>query len=144
MLLVSLALVLAGIAGGLLLTRPGRRVEPASASQALVAEWFGLTALLACVAGAVTALARRLARFDDGVVDAGLHATARFAGWLARLNAGRGEALTDGLPGGLSRLTDWGGEWARSAQSGQTHHYYSTVVIGVVLILSLLVIGVLL
>ena len=50
-------------------------------------------------------------------------------------------ARADGLPGGLGRLTDWGGAWARRAQSGQTHHYYSTIVIGVVLILSLLVIG---
>ncbi|MDW5378562.1 proton-conducting transporter membrane subunit [Halomonas sp. HP20-15] len=144
LLLASLALVLAGIVGGLLMTRPGRRVEPASASQAVVAEWFGLTALLARVAGAVTALARRLARFDDARVDAGLHATARFADALARRSAGRGETLADGLPGGLSRLTDRAGGWARSAQSGQTHHYYSGIAIGVALVLSLLVIGVLL
>lgn len=144
LLLVSLALVLTGIAVGWWMTRPGHRVEPATTGQAVVAEWFGLPALHERVAVAVATLARRLARFDDAGVDAGLHATARFADSLARLNARRGEALIDGLPGGLSRLADWGGEWARSAQSGQLHHYYSGIVIGVVLILSLLVIGVLL
>ncbi|WP_136065435.1 NADH-quinone oxidoreductase subunit 5 family protein [Modicisalibacter radicis] len=144
LLLVSLALVLAGIGAGWWLTRPGRRVEPASAGQAIVAEWFGLSALLERVAVAVAALARRLARFDDAGVDAGLHATARVADGLARFNARRGEAFAEGLPDSLSRLADWGGAWARRAQSGQTHHYYSTIVIGVVLILSLLVIGVLL
>ncbi|MEA3250951.1 MAG: proton-conducting transporter membrane subunit [Pseudomonadota bacterium] len=141
LLLVSLALVLAGIAAGWWMTRPGHRVEPATAGQAIIAEWFGLSALLERVAVAVAALARHLARFDDAGVDAGLHASARVADGLARLNAQRGEAFADGLPGGLGRLTDWGGAWARRAQSGQTHHYYSGIVIGVVLILSLLVIG---
>ena len=118
---------------------PGHRYETASAPPVILLH--GLASNLYSLDLPGHSLARHLARFDDAGVDAGLHASARVADGLARLNAQRGEAFADGLPGGLGRLTDWGGAWARRAQSGQTHHYYSGIVIGVVLILSLLVIG---
>lgn len=166
LLAVSLALVLLGIVWGLGTVHHGWRVVPRRWQNMAVA-WFGLPRLIRGVgrgasaigerlarfddavlatlaralAAGVTGAAARLARFDDNVVDAGLRGTARFGQWLARRHAASGEFLAESLPGSLSRLTDWGGQWARRAQSGQTHHYYTGIAAGFVIVLILLVIG---
>ncbi|SFI03389.1 NADH-quinone oxidoreductase subunit L [Modicisalibacter xianhensis] len=145
LLIVSLLLVAAGIAIGIWMTRPGQTL-PAQleAKRPMAAQWFGLSAATAALAGWTSVLGHRLARFDDEVVDAGLRATARAGEWLARLGAGRGEWLGESLPGSLTRLSEWGGRWARQAQSGQTHHYYTGIAVGCGVILVLLWIGALL
>lgn len=166
LLIVSLALVLLGIVAGIAMTR-GTQPHRASSRQALMADWFGLPWLHCRVAIVTQRLAMRLARFDDmvidaslmrfarslrraavalahgddRVVDAGLLATARCGQWLATLNARRGEWLADGLPKGLVRLTDWSGRWAREAQTGQMHHYYSGIVVGLALFFMILMLG---
>ncbi|MBF7054357.1 NADH-quinone oxidoreductase subunit L [Halomonas sp. KAO] len=164
-LIVSLTLVVLGIAAGFVMAR---RQPRSSAWQERAADWFGLPALIqAVVRGSLILgrclarfddrivdaglrgttrlaqwLARRLlSRFDDRVVDAGLHGTARLAQWLARRHAREGETLSEGVPGLMTRLSEWGGYWARQAQSGQTHHYYAGIAIGLTLFLIILVLG---
>ncbi|SDL47921.1 NADH:ubiquinone oxidoreductase subunit 5 (chain L)/Multisubunit Na+/H+ antiporter, MnhA subunit [Modicisalibacter muralis] len=143
LLCVSLALVLLGIVWGIGMTRHGWLAMP-RAWQPFAAAWFGLPTLTQGIAMGVIAVAERLAHFDDDVVDAGLRGTAAFGKWLARRNAEGGEFLAEGLPGSLSRLADWGGQWARRAQSGQTHHYYTGIAAGFAIVLIMLVIGVVL
>lgn len=132
-----------------------------------VAHWFGLPSLTLAVTLGTQGVALRLARFDDAVidasftrlarglrrgalglangddrvVDAGLHATARCGQWLAALYAKRGEWLSEGLPEGLARLTDWSARWARQAQTGQMHHYYTGIVAGLALFFVILLLG---
>ncbi|MCL7941621.1 hypothetical protein M8009_15130 [Halomonas sp. ATCH28] len=164
-LVVSLVLVVLGIAVGFVMTR---RQPRSSIWLERAAGWFGLPVAIQAIAqGAVmlghflarfddrvvdgglrgTArfgqwLARcQLARFDDRVVDAGLRGTARFGQWLARRHAQQGEAVSEGMPGLVIRLSEWGGYWARRAQSGQTHHYYTGISLGLAVILAILVIG---
>ncbi|KXS36859.1 MAG: NADH:ubiquinone oxidoreductase subunit 5 (Chain L)/multisubunit Na+/H+ antiporter, MnhA subunit [Halomonadaceae bacterium T82-2] len=139
-LVVSLILVVLGIAAGVMLAR--RPEQAVRGWQALAANWFGLPVLAQGIATRVNALGHALARIDDAVVDAGLRATARLARWLARHHAREGESLAEELPRSLSRLVDEGGRWARQAQSGQTHHYYTGIAAGLVIILLMLVIGV--
>ncbi|SFU56750.1 NADH-quinone oxidoreductase subunit L [Halomonas korlensis] len=166
-LVVSLVLVLTGIVLGIALTRR-ERSSASSRWKSVATGWFGLPTLIeglaTLVVGTSARLARfddhgldafvhaavmrvrsasgRLARFDDGVVDAGLHRAARLGQWLARCNATRGEVLAEGVPGSLSRLTDWGGRYARQVQSGQMHHYYAGIAMGLAAIMVLLGIGV--
>nr|WP_299246062.1 proton-conducting transporter membrane subunit [uncultured Halomonas sp.] len=140
-LIVSLLLVLLGIAVGFVMTRRQRRSSP---WQEHAATWFGLPTVIQTVARGAVVLGHFLARFDDRVVDAGLRGTARFAQWLARRNAQQGEAFSEGMPGIMTRLSEWGGHWARQAQSGQTHHYYTGISLGLVVIFAILLIGALL
>nr|WP_297461698.1 proton-conducting transporter membrane subunit [uncultured Halomonas sp.] len=140
LLAVSLVLVLLGIVWGIGTARHEWWLVPRR-WQGAAAAWFGLPMLTQGIATGVSATSARLARFDDDVVDAGLRGTARFGAWLARRGSARGETLAEGLPGSLSRLIDWGGQWARRAQSGQTHHYYTGIAAGFAIVLILLVIG---
>lgn len=166
LLVLSLVLVLLGIICGVVMTRRSHSGR-ALAWQATVADWYGLPALTRGVAAGTAGLAACLARFDDrvldaglhallrrlrrvsrglarrddSVVDAGLHAAARCGQWLAMQNALRGESLAEGLPAGLSRLADWSGQWARKVQSGQLHHYYTGVAAGLALFVVILVLG---
>jgi NADH:ubiquinone oxidoreductase subunit 5 (subunit L)/multisubunit Na+/H+ antiporter MnhA subunit len=139
--IVSLTLVVLGIALGAWMAR---RQRAASGWRLEIADWVALPRLILGVARLVQALARGLSRFDDRVVDAGLRGTARLIQWLSRRNARQGEALAEGVPGLMSRLSEWGGHWARQAQSGQTHHYYSGIALGLAAMLILLIIGALL
>lgn len=109
----------------------------------LFAGWLGLErAVVACVVRPVMALARALARFDDRVLDAGVHATARAAGSLARAlgepgtraRAGAGgvrgvrtsfEARLDGLVRAVARAAGRLGTLARRPQTGQVHLYFA-------------------
>lgn len=140
LLAVSLALVLLGIVWGIGTARHGWRLVPRN-WQGAAAAWFGLVPLMQSIETCVSATSARLARFDDDVVAAGLRGTARFGTWLARWGSARGETFAGGLPDSLSRLIDWGGQWARRAQSGQTHHYYTGIAAGFAIVLILLVIG---
>ncbi|WP_227370686.1 NADH-quinone oxidoreductase subunit L [Halomonas sp. M20] len=140
-LIVSLILVVLGIAVGFVMTRRQRR---SSTWQERAASWFGLPTVIQTIARGTVIFGHSLARFDDRVVDAGLRGTARFARWLARRNAQQGEAFSEGVPGVVTRLSEWGGHWARQAQSGQTHHYYTGISLGLAVILAILVIGALL
>lgn len=140
-LIVSLVLVLLGIAAGTILTR---RQRGSRVWQERIAAWFGLPTAIQMIAQGVLWLCHFLARFDDRIVDAGLRGTARFASWLARLNAQKGEAFAEGVPGLVTRLSEWGSHWARQAQSGQTHHYYAGISLGLAAIFLILLIGALL
>lgn len=140
-LAVSLALVVLGIVGGIALARGPTSASPATGWRARAEAWFGLPGLTLGIARRVSAAGASLARVDDEVVDAGLRATARFGQWLARQQARGGESLAEGVPGSLSRLAEWGGQWARKFQSGQTHHYYTGIAAGLAIVLMLLVIG---
>ncbi|MGC3874608.1 NADH-quinone oxidoreductase subunit L [Halomonas sp. GXIMD04776] len=140
-LIVSLVLVVLGIAVGFVMTRRRHR---SSAWQSWAATWFGLPWVIQGSAMGALLLGRVLARFDDRVVDAGLRGTARFGQWLARRHAREGEAFAEGVPGVMTRLSEWGGHWARQAQSGQTHHYYAGISLGLVVIFAILLIGALL
>ncbi|QOR37775.1 NADH-quinone oxidoreductase subunit L [Billgrantia diversa] len=166
LMVVSLALVALGIGVGLWITRQETR-EAKPAWQFALAGWFGLPALHQGVADGIMRFAHRLARFDDRVfdapathfargirgtarglasgddrvVDAGLDITARCWQWLADFNARRGEWLADGLPNGLAKGAETGGRWARATQSGQTHHYYTMITVGLGAFFLFLLIG---
>nr|WP_298410921.1 proton-conducting transporter membrane subunit [uncultured Halomonas sp.] len=140
-LIVSLLLVVLGIAVGFVMTRRQRR---SSTCQGHAATWFGLPTVIQTIARGAVVLGHSLARFDDRVVDAGLRGTARFGQWLAQRNAQQGEAFAEGVPDVMTRLSQWGGHWARQAQSGQTHHYYTGISLGLVIIFAILLIGALL
>ncbi|EPC00208.1 hypothetical protein L861_06865 [Litchfieldella anticariensis FP35 = DSM 16096] len=140
LLALSLGLAVLGIVAGASMVRGERSTIP-HGWQVHAGEWFGLPKLAQGAAATTLTFGMSLARFDDHVVDAGLRGTARCARWLARWNASRAEWLAEGVPGGLSRLTKWGGQWARQAQSGQMHHYYSGIVVGFGLIVVILLLG---
>lgn len=137
---LSLSVVLLGVAGGIAMTRGGR-ADRASRWQTVASDWFRLPALTEGIATGVTALSSGLARFDDTVVDAGLRRTARSTQWFSNLNATRSERLSERLPQGVSRLADWSGQWARQAQTGQVHHYYTGITGGLAIIVVVLVTG---
>lgn len=77
-----------------------------------------------------TYFAKVLGRFDDGAVDGGIRLTARFGNWLARTGNRRGEALFDGIGMQLSRCIGWLGHEARQLHTGQMHHYYIAIAVG--------------
>jgi NADH-quinone oxidoreductase subunit L len=95
---------------------------------------------LQAVAG-YAALARGLGRFDDRAVDGGIRLTARFGGWLAVLGDRRGEALFDGVTDGVSQIIGRLGQRARRLQSGQMHHYYTGIAVGLAAVFLILAIG---
>ncbi len=154
----SLAAVAVSVYAALVLDRRHRLVTPApTPAFRRVARWFDLAALSrATVVGPTLALARRAARFDDRVVDAGvdgvgrlaaavagglargddrvvdagIRGVARFGTWLSRMLDRVGELGIDGAVEGLARLTGSAGRDARRLQSGQTHRYYATIAVG--------------
>jgi hypothetical protein len=75
------------------------------------------------------------------VVDAGVRASAAFAGWLARLGARFGEFVIDGLPEGAARLAGLAGRDARRLQTGLTHHYYALLAAGAAALVIILLWG---
>jgi NADH-quinone oxidoreductase subunit L len=79
---------------------------------------------------AAIAAAALLARGDDRVVDAGVHASGRFGIWLAEFNSRAGEWLFDELPEGAARWSGRAARYAGRLQSGMVHHYYSIVATG--------------
>jgi len=166
LLVLSLVLVVLGIALGAVLIRRGQSVMQQNWAQS-AARWWELVPLTRDIGDAVVRLGDSLARFDaqvleattsalaewvkrtskglarsdDEIVDASLHGSAYSATWMARFSATAGESLSHRLPGSLAGLTERGGRWARRAQTGQTHHYYAGIAIGFAILLVILLFG---
>lgn len=107
-------------------------------------------------AGTAALVSRSLGRFDDRVVDAGVRGVAAFAALLSRFSLRRGEWTFDGavhatadwtmrLASGSRRADDHAvdgavegsaygigraGQASRRLQTGQTHHYYVILAVG--------------
>lgn len=86
----------------------------------------------------VEVLSGRLARGDRHVVDAGVRATAAATEWIAWLANRFGELILDRLPEGTSRRVGEAGAAARRLQTGLAHHYYTLLVVGLLVGLALL------
>ena len=164
----SLLAVAVGLLAGRLLAvhRPALGEEPDTAS---AADWFQLPALWhKWVIDPSLGLAVALARFDDAVIDAalsrfigglgrdfaallaradrrvvdrGVALTAHVVERLAAAGSGVGERIADGLPEGWARLAGFGGDDARSIQSGLSHHYYVIVALGAALLFATRLLG---
>ena len=112
---------------------------PALPAPALARSWLGLgTATRVLVVGPVLALARALATFDDRVIDAAVHGTARRTAALATSLRRFDDAGIDGAVGdlarGIRRLGDLArgirrlGDLARRPQTGKLYQYYAQAV----------------
>ncbi|MGK2850339.1 MAG: NADH-quinone oxidoreductase subunit 5 family protein [Candidatus Limnocylindrales bacterium] len=131
------------------------------ALQAAVGDWFSLPrATSALVVAPTLRLSAALGRADDRVVDAGVRAAARIAQLVSSLVARRVEFSIDGVVGATAAVTmrtaaasrradDAGvdgaveatgrgvglaGRHSRRLQTGQSHHYFVIVAVGLVLI----------
>ncbi|UNG19386.1 NADH-quinone oxidoreductase subunit L [Stutzerimonas zhaodongensis] len=87
------------------------------------------------------AFSNRLGRFDDRAVDGGIRLTARFGAWFASFGNRRGEALFNGLVDTVAQVTGWLGQRTRQLQSGQMHHYYTGIAVGLAAVFLILAIG---
>ncbi|WP_313088738.1 proton-conducting transporter membrane subunit [Pseudomonas sp.] len=165
--LLSLASVVLGILlAALVLRRHWANRDVTNPRHATASDWLGIPFLAVRMASGLMAVSYALARFDDRVVDAtvqritgyarlavtlgrfddravdgGIRLTAHFGNWLARTGDRDGEALFDGFAMQLSRLTGWLGGKARQLQSGQTHHYYTGIAVGLAAVFVILAIG---
>ncbi|MGN6687548.1 MAG: NADH-quinone oxidoreductase subunit 5 family protein [Actinomycetales bacterium] len=106
------------------------------------ADWLGLgTATRRLVINPVLRLAHLLARFDDGVLDRAVDATAastiRAARLVAKVDDRGVDAAVERLVAGTRRL----GALARRTQTGQVHQYYiqAAAVLGAAVVLLLVV-----
>ena len=160
---VSVGLLLGAGLIVLLLDRRGRLLDLGvrPSIQAAVADWLLLPrATSALVVAPTLRLSAALGRADDRVIDAGVRASARLAQIVSSLVAGRVEFSIDGvvrataaatmLTAGISRRADdagvdgaveatgrgvgLAGHQSRRLQTGQTHHYFVIVAVGLVLI----------
>lgn len=158
----SLIALAVSIYTAVLLDRNHRLAVPsATAGWARVARWFGLASVARfAVVDPTLALARALARVDDHVVDAGVRGVAAGGAGLSRLlavgddrvvdagvrGAARlgvwsaavldrvGELSFDGVVEGIARVTGAAGRDGRRLQTGQTHHYYAGIAVGLVVL----------
>ena len=137
-------------------------------ARAAVAGWLGLpVAARALVVDPVLALSRRLATFDDRVVDAGIRATARVPVALSTVLSWWGERGVDGLVHAvagstlraatgtrvvderavdravedLARGAGVAGQRSRRLQTGLSHHYYVLVALGLVTLIAVAALG---
>jgi NADH:ubiquinone oxidoreductase subunit 5 (subunit L)/multisubunit Na+/H+ antiporter MnhA subunit len=160
-LVASLAAVAAGLAAGWWLHGRLRLLDVglAPAARTAAADWLGLPTLArVAVSEPTLALARRLAAFDDRVIDAGVRGAAAVARRFSRLLSWWGERGVDGVVFGVasgalamargSRRTDEravdaavegvaagvgvGGRQSRRLQTGLAHHYYLLIGAGAV------------
>ncbi|MEV7007022.1 proton-conducting transporter membrane subunit [Streptosporangium sp. NPDC051022] len=101
----------------------------------LLLGWLGLERAAAALAGRpVMALARSLARFDDGVLDGAVRAVPRAGMAAARLTRRRAEAGVDGLVRDVGAAVARLGGLARGPQTGQVHTYFAQAAVGLVLL----------
>ena len=142
--LLELALsgVLAAVVVLLLLRARGALPAAGSAAWRPLRGWLGLEALaLRGVLEPTLALARGLARVDDGVLDRAVDGTAvllRRAAGLASAADSRGvDGSVQVVAVGTRRL----GALARRPQSGQLHQYYAQAAVGLVMLLLVVLIG---
>ncbi len=106
------------------------------------ANWLGLEAAAHLViVDPVLVLAERLARFDDRVLDRGVHLAARGTAQLASAASRADNHGIDGLVEAIARLIRRLGSIARRPQTGQLHQYYAqiTVVLALALVFLLVV-----
>jgi len=169
-LLMSLGLVLAGIVlGTLAVQRSWANHDADNPRFATASDWLGLPLLaergasgLQCVSRALArfddrvidavpraiagypCMGERLSRFDHGVIDAVVRGSASATAWLAARSSQQGETLFDGISRGSATASAWLAGQARRLQSGQMHHYYTGVAVGLAAILIILGIGALL
>ncbi len=78
---------------------------------------------------------------DQGLINAAVWQVAAMTRALARLGAGPGETLSDGLPEGAARITGRTGADVRRLQTGLSHHYYAIFGIGAALAILFLIFG---
>jgi NADH-quinone oxidoreductase subunit L len=131
-----------------------------------VADWLGIPFFARTVIARPTLrFASMLARFDDRVVDAGVRGAVVVGRTLSGLFSRRGEPVIDGIVEGLADLTNSGAEasaalddrrvdgtveglagltvllgtQSRRLQSGLTHHYYSVVGLGLLVLIAVAV-----
>lgn len=169
-LLMSLGLVLAGIVLGTLAVQRSWANHDADNPRFVTAsDWLGLPLLaergvsgLRCVSRALARfddrvidavpraiagyprMAHRLSRFDHAVIDAVVRGSASATAWLAARSSQQGETLFDGISRGSATASAWLAGQARRLQSGQMHHYYTGVAVGLAAILIILGTGALL
>jgi len=165
--LLSLASVVFGILlATLMLRRHGGNRDAANPRHATASDWLGIPGLASRTAEGLMNISYALARFDDRVVDAavqrvagyarfavtlgrfddravdgGIRLTGRFGEWLAAFGERRGESLFDGAAMAVSQGTGWLGERIRRLQSGQMHHYYTGIAVGLAALFLILAIG---
>jgi len=133
--------------------------------QVMAADWLGVpTATHVMVVRPIEALAAALARLDDRVIDAGVRGVAWLARRVSALASIHGEWTFDGIVRGLATLTlgtarasgatdDLGvdaaveagarsvgvaGEASRRLQTGESHHYYVIIAVGLAVMLVVL------
>ena len=151
----------------ILLDRRGRLLDLGvrPSIQAAVGDWLLLPrATSALVVAPTLRLSAALGRADDRVIDAGVRAAARIARFVSSLVARRVEFSIDGVVGATAAATmltaaasrradDTGvdgaveatgrgvglaGHHSRRLQTGQSHHYFVIVAVGLVLIAAIL------
>ncbi|MGP4098161.1 NADH-quinone oxidoreductase subunit 5 family protein [Nonomuraea sp. KM90] len=159
-LALSGGLALAVVAA-VILIRPGTVVVPARRAGGVLGGWLGLErAAVVLVARPVMALARTLARFDDRVLDAGVHGAARAgravagaagafddravdAAVAAVPRAGLGaarivrapfEAGLDGAVRAVAATAGRLGALARRPQTGQVHLYFAQAAVALIVL----------
>ncbi|TDD33322.1 NADH-quinone oxidoreductase subunit L [Actinomadura sp. KC06] len=134
----ALALLAVGMTWAFM--RHGGRVRAAWTAPAL--HWLHLERLAGLlVARPVFMLATALARFDDRVIDGGVHAAAATGRLAAALAARRIEIRVDGLVTAAGRSARLLADLARRPQTGQAHTYYAqaAVLLAVLIVVVLLV-----
>ena len=101
--------------------------------------WLGLEkAVHAAIVRPTLVLSEALARFDDNILDRGLHRTAR-AGIVAASRAARAdERGVDGAVEGLARQLRGLGTLARRPQTGRIHQYYAQITIALAVVFALI------
>lgn len=101
------------------------------------AEW-GLDALVRGLAGAVGLGALGARRADEGPVDGAVRAMAALTLKSADVSGAADDRVVDGAVEGSAWLVGVGGHTSRKLQTGQAHHYYAIVAVGVAVVAALL------
>ena len=106
---------------------------------AWAANWLGLEkAVHIVIVRPTLVLSEALARFDDDILDRGVHRTAR-AGIVAGSRAARAdERGVDGAVEGLARQLRGLGTLARRPQTGKIHQYYAQITISLAAVFALI------
>ncbi|TMR93558.1 NADH-quinone oxidoreductase subunit L [Nonomuraea basaltis] len=106
----------------------------------LLAGWLRLEQLaVVLVWNPLMALAKALARFDDGVIDGVVRAVPRAGMAIARLARSPFEAGVDGVVGGAASIVGRLGVMARKPQTGQVHTYLAQATVAVALLAIMIV-----
>ena len=137
----SLIAVAAGLYAGLLIARhyPALGSDGALAASA---DWLGLpVAIDRLLVQPTRRLAQYSAWFDDHVIDYTVGRIAAAATVIARAGWQFLERLADGLPEGSARWIALSGEDSRRLQTGLSHHYFTLIAIGVVVLTLILLAG---